>query len=155
MGNAIKLRKIDESNWKEAINLKVGAEQEEYVASNVYSLAQYQFLKDFKAMGIYSEEEDRMIGFAMYGIDPDDGNYWIYRLMVDKGEQGRGFGKLALQLIVEDIKANNDKDIPCIILGFHPENHIAKGIYLKGGFVETEMAPWGEQLARLELKKMR
>ncbi|MCA1320550.1 GNAT family N-acetyltransferase [Bacillus tianshenii] len=151
MGNAIKLRKIDESNWKEAINLKVSEEQEEYVASNVYSLAQFQFLKDFKAMGIYSEEEDRMIGFAMYGIDPDDGNYWIYRLMVDKGEQGRGFGKLALQLIVEDMKVNNDKDIPFIMLGFHPENHIAKSIYLKAGFVETEMAPWGEQLARLEL----
>ncbi|MGM0835663.1 MAG: GNAT family N-acetyltransferase [Bacillota bacterium] len=149
MENAIKLRKIDESNWKEAINLKVGEEQKEFVASNVYSLAQFQFLKDFKAMGIYFEE--KMIGFAMYGIDSDDGNYWIYRLMVDKAYQGRGVGKQALVKILEDIKADNIGNIPCVILGFNPENKMAKHVYEKVGFVETEMAPWGEQLAKLEL----
>ncbi|WP_417899640.1 GNAT family N-acetyltransferase [Bacillus haimaensis] len=149
MGNVIKLRKIDESNWKEAINLKVSEKQKEFVASNVYSLAQFQFLKNFKAMGIYLEEQ--MIGFAMYGIDSDDGHYWIYRLMVDEAYQGRGVGKQALGLILEDIKADNINNIPFVILGFNPENKVAKQVYEKAGFVETEIASWGEQLARLEL----
>lgn len=43
MGNAIKLRKIDESNWKEAIQLKVSGDQEEFVASNLYSLLSFSF----------------------------------------------------------------------------------------------------------------
>ncbi|MFE7061004.1 GNAT family N-acetyltransferase [Sutcliffiella sp. NPDC057660] len=151
MGNTIILRKIDETNWKEAIQLKVSEDQEEYVASNLYSIAQFQFLKDFKAMGVYMDEQ--MVGFAMYGIDSDDGNYWIYRLMVDKKYQGRGVGKQAIGKILEDINANNTGGIPCVILGFHPENKVAKHVYEKAGFVETEMASWGEQLARLELNK--
>jgi GNAT superfamily N-acetyltransferase len=105
MGNTINLRKIDETNWKEAIQLKVSEDQEEYVASNLYSIAQFQFLKDFRAMGLYMDEQ--MVGFAMYGIDSDDGNYWIYRLMIDKKYQGRGVGKQAIGKILEDIKANN------------------------------------------------
>lgn len=149
MGNNINLKKIDETNWKEAIQLKVSENQEEFVASNLYSIAQFQFLKDFKAVGLYMDEQ--MVGFAMYGIDLDDGNYWIYRLMVDKKYQGRGVGKQAIGEIIEDIKANNTSGIPCVILGFHPENKVARNVYEKAGFVETEMASWGEQLARLEL----
>ena len=30
-----------------------------------------------------------MIGFTMFGIDPDDKNYWIYRLMIDEEFQGK------------------------------------------------------------------
>jgi len=29
-----------------------------------------------------------MVGFTMFGLDEDDHNYWIYRLMVDKRFQG-------------------------------------------------------------------
>lgn len=28
----------------------------------------------------------------MFGIDSDDNNFWIYRLMIDKEYQGKGLG---------------------------------------------------------------
>jgi GNAT superfamily N-acetyltransferase len=146
----ITLREITAENWQKAIQLKVSENQQNFVASNLYSLAQVQFLPEFKAMGVYVEEE--MVGFTMYGIDADDGNYWIYRLMIDEKSQGKGFGKAALNEVVEDIRNTNSTGIPYVVLGFEPKNHLAKKMYEKAGFIETEMASWGEQLARLELK---
>lgn len=146
----ITLRQITAENWQKASQLKVSEDQQNFVASNLYSLAQVQFLPDFKAMGVYAEEE--MVGFVMYGIDPDDGNYWIYRLMIDEKSQGKGYGRAALDEVLNDIKNINSTAIPYVVLGFEPTNHVAKKMYKDAGFVETEMASWGEQLARLELK---
>lgn len=62
-------------------------EQQTLIASNLYSIAEVQFLDDFYAKGIYLDET--MIGFTMFGIDSDDNNYWIYRLMIDKNFKGK------------------------------------------------------------------
>lgn len=140
---------ITKENWEDAISLTVNEDQKKFMASNLYSIAEVQFLENFEAKGIYYE--GTMAGFAMYGIDPDDQNYWIYRLMVDQDFQGKGFGTAAINLIVEDIKQRNDTGIPLIMIGYHPENEGARYTYKKAGFVETEMAPWGEQLAEYKL----
>lgn len=119
------------------------------MASNIYSIAEVQFLDDFVAMGIY--DKDEMVGFTMFGIDPDDHNYWIYRLMVDQKFQGKGIGTQAVLKIIEEIRANNSQDISVIMIGYNPQNVGAKKTYSKVGFVETEIAPWGEQLAKYTL----
>ncbi|GAA0343082.1 GNAT family N-acetyltransferase [Bacillus carboniphilus] len=141
----ISLRKIDLTNWEDAISLKVHTEQQSFIASNLYSIAEVQFLKNFQAMGVYHNEE--MIGFAMFGIDPDDGNYWIYRLMIDERFQGKGYGSEAVNCVIETIRQLKDEGHDRIMIGYHPENDGAKFAYKKAGFVETEIAPWGEQLA--------
>jgi diamine N-acetyltransferase len=145
----IYLRPIDKHNWEEAINLSVKEEQKHFMASNLYSIAEVQFLDNFAAMGVY--EEDKMIGFTMFGIDPDDHNYWIYRLMVDEVFQGKGLGTKAVEKVIEEIRTLNSTEIPCIMIGYHPDNLGAKYTYKKAGFMETEKAPWGEQLARFTL----
>lgn len=145
----ISLKSISKENWRDAINLEVHEEQKDFIASNTYSIAQVQFLEDFKAMGVYLE--DKMIGFAMYGIDEDDHHYWIYRLMIQKELQGKGYGLKALQEVIKDIKQNNLMQKPHITIGYHPENEGARHTYKKVGFVETEIAPWGEQLALLKI----
>lgn len=145
----IYLKPIDKDNWEEAIHLSVKDEQKNFVASNLYSIAQVQFLENFKAMGVYRGND--MVGFTMFGIDPDDGNYWIYRVMVDKEHQGKGIGVKAVEHVVEEIKKVNTNRIPYVMIGYHPENMGAKFTYKKAGFVETEIAPWGEQLARFTL----
>ncbi|MHC0036963.1 GNAT family N-acetyltransferase [Pseudoneobacillus sp. C159] len=147
--NRLTLKPIDKYNWEDAIDLSVKEEQRSFMASNLYSIAEVQFLDNFYAKGIYSD--DQMVGFAMYGIDPDDNNYWIYRCMIDQEHQGKGFGTEGIQLVIEDIKKMNDTNIPCIMIGYQPENLGAKYAYKKAGFIETEVAPWGEQLAKFEL----
>jgi diamine N-acetyltransferase len=144
------LKPITKDNWEDAIQLKVKEEQKNFVASNLYSIAEVQFLDQFTACGIYAG--DQMVGFAMYGIDPDDNNYWIYRLMIDERHQGKGYGSAAVKLVIEEIKSMNTAGIPLIMIGYDKENKGARAAYKKAGFIETEIAPWGEQLAAYNLK---
>lgn len=104
-------------------------EQQTFIASNLYSIAEVQFLDNFYAKGIYFDE--KMIGFTMFGIDPDDKNYWIYRLMIDEEFQGKGIGKQAIYLIIDEIRRNNYTNIPLIMIGYNPENLTAKFVYKK------------------------
>ncbi|CUB42193.1 Spermine/spermidine acetyltransferase [Bacillus cereus] len=143
------LKPIDKSNWEEATRLTVKKEQQTLIVSNLYSIAEVQFLDNIYAKGIYLDEE--MIGFTMFGIDPDDNNYWIYRLMIDKEFQGKGIGKQAIYLIIDEIKRNNNANISFIMIGYNPENLTAKYVYKKAGFIETELSSWGEQLAKYTL----
>lgn len=143
------LQTIDKSNWEEAIKLSVNEEQKKFIASNLYSLAEVQFLDNFYAKGIYLD--NKMIGFTMFGIDPDDGNYWIYRLMIDKEFQGKGIGLQSIHQIIEEIRRINDTNIPLIMIGYNPDNVAAKITYKKAGFIEAELSSWGEQLAKYSL----
>ena len=145
----IHLKSINKSNWEEAIRLSVKAEQRKFIASNLYSIAEVQFLDNFYAKGIYVG--NKMIGFTMFGIDPDDNNYWIYRLMIDEKFQGKGIGKQAIYLVIEEVRQNNNTNIPLIMIGYHPENLTAKLVYKKAGFIETGISSWGEQLAKYSL----
>jgi len=145
----IYLKPIDKNNWEEAIRLSVKKEQQTLIASNLYSIAEVQFLDDFYAKGIYLDET--MIGFTMFGIDSDDNNYWIYRLMIDKKFQGKGIGKQAIHLVIDEIRRNNNANISIIMIGYAPENFTAKFLYKKVGFIETELSSWGEQLAKYSL----
>ncbi|MCU5300020.1 GNAT family N-acetyltransferase, partial [Bacillus paranthracis] len=137
----IYLKPIDKNNWEEAIRLSVKKEQQTLIASNLYSIAEVQFLDDFYAKGIYLDET--MIGFTMFGIDSDDNNYWIYRLMIDKKFQGKGIGKQAIHLVIDEIRRNNNANISIIMIGYAPENFTAKFLYKKVGFIETELSSWG------------
>ncbi|MGE7929915.1 GNAT family N-acetyltransferase [Lysinibacillus xylanilyticus] len=141
----ISLRLIDQSNWEACIQLKPKQEQEGFIASNLYSIAESKFLPHMKIKAIYCEE--MLIGFAMYGIDSDDGNYWIYRFMIDEQFQGRGHGKSAMNLIIKDIQSNDDHT-NVIWLGYQPENEQGRKLYARVGFEESGMAPWGEMLAK-------
>ncbi|MGH1276864.1 GNAT family N-acetyltransferase [Bacillus cereus] len=147
--NKIYLKAIDKNNWEEAIKLSVKEEQQTFIASNLYSIAEVQFLDNFYTKGIYLEE--KMIGFTMFGIDPEDNNYWIYRLMIDENFQGKGIGKQAIYLVIDEIRRNNNANISRIMIGYAPENLTAKFAYKKAGFIETELSSWGEQLAKYSL----
>lgn len=141
------LKTITKDNWIKAISLKVREDQVKFVASNTVSLAQLNFLENFHAKGIYYGEE--MVGFTLYGIDEDDNEYWIYRMMIDQKHQGKGYGKEAVQLVIEDIRAMKEPHNQTISLSYEPDNEHAKRIYEKMGFQEIDgFVIEGEQVAR-------
>jgi diamine N-acetyltransferase len=141
------LETITKDNWGKAISLRVREDQVNFVASNVVSLAQLNFLENFNAKGIYLGKE--MIGFALYGIDEDDHEYWIYRMMIDQKYQGNGYGKEAIQLVIDDIKRMKEDHHLTVTLSYEPANEHAKRIYEKMGFQEVEgFMVDGEQVAR-------
>jgi len=141
------LNTITKENWLKAISLRVREDQVKFVASNAVSLAQLNFLDNFHAKGIYHAEE--MIGFTLYGIDEDDQEYWMYRLMIDQNHQGKGYGKQAVQLVIDDIRKMKKDHHQTITLSYEPSNEHAKRIYEKMGFVEVDgLIIHGEQVAR-------
>lgn len=146
----LKLKAITKENWIDAILLKVREDQEHFVTSNTFSLAQLNFLNNFYAKGIYKGKD--MIGFTLYGIDEIDNDYWIYRLMIDEKFQGKGFGQSAVHLIVEDIKQLKQPHHQAITISYEPDNSHAKYIYERAGFVEVPgLFIEGEQVARYTL----
>lgn len=141
------LEPITKKNWLDAISLQVREDQQGFIASNAVSLAQLNFLESFQAKGIYWNEE--MIGFALYGIDEDDHEYWIYRMMIDKQHQGKGYAIKAIQLILEDIRAQKEDHHKTVTLSYEPTNEHARQVYQKAGFKEVEGLLIGdEQVAR-------
>ncbi|AWB46560.1 spermidine acetyltransferase [Paenibacillus sp. CAA11] len=138
------LQTINQANWEACARLQLKPEQNEYMVSNLYSIAECQFLDGFLAKGIYND--DVIIGFTMFGVDPDDGNYWIYRFMIDERFQGQGHGYRAMLLVIDEIrKACNRTGV--IRIGYDPDNEPARKLYQKSGFMEDGISPWGEMLA--------
>ena len=126
----ITLREISHENFHEVISLKV----EKYCAPNVYSLAQAKIYPDAIPLAIYND--DVLVGFIMYGIEPRDNNeYWIDRFMIDEKYQKNGYGEKALQMLIDTIK--QDKSHDKIKISTNPENTAARKLYAKLGFCET------------------
>ena len=77
-----------------------------------------------------------MVGFLMYGRDPEDGRYWIIRLMVDHNHQGKGYGRAALRQAIDLIRSKPDCSDD-LSIGFKPDNKVAETLYTSLGF-ETD-----------------
>ena len=159
----IRIEKVNGKNVWDLLKLKVSDEQRNFVASNDISIIEaytaitgngYAF-----PFGIY--EEDKPVGFLMIGFDVDDywedapavakGNYNLWRLMIDKAYQGRGYGKEAVRLALEFIKS-----FPCgaaeyCWLSYEPENESDQNLYSAFGFAETGDMDGEELIAVLKL----
>lgn len=142
----LKLIEIDSENFWEIIKLKVTKEQEEFVASNTFSIAQSKVQPECIPLAIYNDETP--IGFLMYCMDSTDKEYWIYRLMIDTKHQSKGYGRKAMELLINRIK--EDKEHHVIYLSFEPENELAKSLYESMGFIPDGRIVEGEIVYKLE-----
>ena len=52
----------------------------------------------FVPMAIYAT--DLLVGFLMYGVDPDDGEYWLITLLIDEKYQWNGYARPAIQELI-------------------------------------------------------
>ena len=168
----VRLVDIDTDNFEDLIKLSVTDEQKNFVASNVYSLAEAYatnaeggFAKPF---GIYVG--DKPVGFLMIGYfdhddddeDDDDeeetpdyvyGNYLFWRFMIDKNYQQRGYGREAMKLALDYIRTFPRGKAEYCWLSYEPENEVARKLYASFGFKEEPKLPrgWDEIPALLKL----
>jgi diamine N-acetyltransferase len=144
----ISLKKIDESNWRGCIGLKVREDQMKFVASNENGLALAYAHKEMEPRGIYNGDE--MVGFVMYAKDPDDGLYYINRLMIDEKHQGRGFGTEALKILLGQLRNSGVLSVDIL---HKPDNYSAIRIYERLGFVLTDETLGDDVISTLDLTK--
>lgn len=146
---AVTVERVTSGDYQEVLSLHLHDDQISYVASNEESLEDAEEDPDCVPLIIRAAGEP--VGFAMYTLDEDDGNYWIFRLMIDARFQGRGYGRAALIQIVKLI--SEIPQCPCVLLGVYPENEKARQLYEHVGFRLTGDVSDGELVMKYDFEK--
>ncbi len=146
----VSLKEINEDNFRAVVEMKLEGEQSKYVASNVYSLAQaWLYPEEAKPYAIYKDEE--IIGFMMLDWDEEERECGIWRFMIANNQQGKGYGRKALEYAVNRIKETGKFDY--VSLDYAPGNNVGKHLYESVGFRETGEIEEGEIIMKLDLIK--
>lgn len=100
----ISLRPLDESNRAEVEALRVSPLQQKFVSSVVDSLLEAEEEPGGHALywAVYADETP--VGFVMISDEVDGDEYiphFLWKLLIDKRYQGRGYGTEVLDLIVD------------------------------------------------------
>jgi diamine N-acetyltransferase len=77
---------------------------------------------------------DEVVGFVMWGIDPEDESFWIGGLIVDRQHERRGYGRAVVAQLLERAASDGYRDAA---LGYDHENKLAQSLCASVGFVET------------------
>ena len=151
----IKLEPVNNENREAVLALSVGEDQP-FVATNEVSLRQADEMNAkmpgvARPFAIYADE--KLVGFCMFAFDPEeedeDDRYWLWRFMIDRSEQGKGYGQAALQEIIKYFK---DHGADRLFLSTEPENELGLHIYHKAGFRETGIIDGDEAVLMRMLK---
>jgi len=147
----ISFRPVTRANFTTVIELAVMPEQADFVASNLYSLAEAAIEPNWTPLAIYAGED--LVGFAQFGRDDETGRWWLMRYMIDAQHQGRGYGTAALPMLIDLMIERHG----CgeIFLGYSAGNDVAERLYARMGFVPTAEVEGGEIVARLGLVNSR
>lgn len=143
----IQLKPITVDNWKSCAALRIAPDQVGFVPSTLYSIAESQFYPDAISRGIYNEE-DQLVGYALWGRDVFTDKWKIFRIMIDQTYQHQGYGKRAMQAILKQIsKEPNGNEV---LICYQSTNQVARSIYTGLGFVEQETDADGKVTALLK-----
>jgi len=147
----VNFRNITEENFGAIINMK-RPEEERFVSSNAYSLAQawlFREANDVYPFAIYND--DTPVGFMMLDEDLEEKCLVLWRIMFPVEYQNKGYGTQAIQQIVQLAKESGKYDF--MILDYVPENMIAKHVYEKLGFKPTGEVDNGEIIMKLNFEE--
>ena len=145
----VSLREITQETVNSILNLRVTKEQEQFVASNAVSIAQAYFSEEAWFRAIYADETP--VGFLMLSDQPDKGEYFLWHFMVDAQHQGKGYGRRALELLIDHVKTRpNAKEL---FLSHVPGAGSPEGFYRKLGSEHTGEKAGEELVMKLMLHK--
>jgi diamine N-acetyltransferase len=142
----ITLREITADTVRQVTALEVAPDQQGLVASNANSIAEAYF--EPKAWFRAIAAGDELVGFAMVYRDPTASTFYVWRFMIDARHQGKGYGRRAMELLVEEARRDG---APAVTLSVVPRAGSARAFYARLGFEETGAVHEGEVEMRLVL----
>lgn len=154
----ISLHPITTENWRECASLRLYPGEEQFVAPNVWGIAERQFHPDLVTRAIY--HGDMMIGFVMYYYrdrpdtsDPIMGHVWqVVRFMIDIEHRRKGLGKAAMRAVIEEIRQTPDRhECDAVMLSYRPGNEAAARLYTELGFEVVGIGSRNQTIMRLPL----
>ncbi len=143
----ISLRPVTQENFHHVIHLKVREDQKGFVATNAESLAEAYVFPYRYPLAIYADETP--IGFLLYVYLEERQQHWIFRLMIAAENQRRGYGRTAMRLLIERMRAIQGCNQ--IYISYERENDVARKLYGSLGFRVTGEIFEGEEVACLDL----
>ncbi|HEY7341433.1 MAG TPA: GNAT family N-acetyltransferase [Ktedonobacterales bacterium] len=153
----ISIRAVTDANWRETLELTVRPEQQRFI-SDYAPIAAIALAKAYIRPGgmtwapyaIYTG--GMMIGFFALAHEPETADqYWLFHFFIDQRHQGRGYGKAALQRLVELVE-HDYSQCQTLRLTVHPENTAAQRLYSAAGFQPTGTERWGEPVYQLTMR---
>lgn len=145
----IKLDEITADNLEVVLKLKVSKEQENFVSTTAYSLAQaYVYRENAYPFAIYAD--DTLVGFIMFGFYELRNQYTLWKFLIDEKYQNKGYGKMALALGIECMK--KQYDIKEMYTGVAIDNDVAERLYHSVGFQLTGLIENGMKELRYVCK---
>jgi diamine N-acetyltransferase len=144
----VELRPVNRGNWRQCTKLRVAPEQTGLICDNAVSLAEAGVRDEATPLAIYANGE--MIGLIVYLKDPDTGDYYIHRFMIDQRWQGRRYGKSALYECIRLIAGLADFNGNIYIM-FLEWNEHAERLYASVGFQDTGTRSGSEKVFILTL----
>lgn len=130
----VQLKEITKENLEEILNLSVSEHQEAFVSSTACSLAQaYVYRENAFPFAVYADKV--IVGFIMLGYYEAKKQYTLWKLLIDKNQQNKGYGRDAVKQGIQYLKDNFDAGE--IYTGVALGNEKAKHLYRSIGFKET------------------
>lgn len=106
----ITLEEITHKNIYAVLALSVSETQQAYYPqSNSHSIAEGMFPADNDPVWMRAICEDgNPVGFMMTSELPEQGEYFLWRMMIDQHSQGRGVGVQAMNLLIKRVINNGN-----------------------------------------------
>lgn len=149
-GAVVTLREVTSRTVREICRLQVAPEQRGLVAPNAVSFAEALFEPRAWYRAIYAD--GAAVGFVMLSEDPgapEGPAYWVWRLMIDRRFQGRGYGRRVVELVVDHVRTLPGATE--LLLSWVPGPGGPEGFYLGLGFELTGETLESEVVGRLRL----
>ena len=129
----VELKEVDLDNFSDVLNLEIEDEQKIFVPSSRYLIAKSKFYLNQQTRAIYANGS--VVGLVLY--QTGDGDFEpheceIFGFMIDRKHQSKGIGKIAMKLLLKEIKDLNQ--FTCIELSYDSNNKAAEAVYLENGF---------------------
>jgi diamine N-acetyltransferase len=152
--SGVRLVEITEDNLDAVCALHVRSEQEQFVSSVTRSLHDAASTPEANPWyrAVYSGDEP--VGFVMlsWNVPPGRprilGPYFLWRLLIDERQQGRGFGREVLTQIVDLVRADGATEL---LTSYQPGDGEPWPFYRGFGFQPTGEIDDGEIVLRLPL----
>lgn len=143
----VELRIINEDNYLKCLNLKATVENDNYVDSVAYSLAEaWVFYQDTKPFAIY--ENDDMIGYVSMYVGEE--NYQIINFLIDDAFQRKGLGTKAAKACLRYLQ--NEYNATRVSVPVELKNVVALSFWKKLGFEFSDNVEDGYVFMRVYLK---
>lgn len=143
----VELREVIGETVRAVCLLHVAPDQRGFVAPNAVSFAEAMF--EPKAWFRAVVADDVPVGFVMLSIDRDKPEVYLWRFMIDQRYQGRGYGRAAIEEVVEH--ARTVPGATELLVSWVPADGGPEPFYRGLGFEPTGELDGDEVVARLFL----